>query len=245
MNNMNCLNIWQDRSSFLGAFPATSWHSHGSPVLLLGVSGRFELELRDGKKVVTSSAIVDAGVSHKVEPCNELMALFYLNTKSLDAHRMRIHYLAGSEYAIDVACTSLGDRRFLNLVHDFEFNELLRDSLPSIYSAVDERIQKSLRCFYQDKSQQSMKELAEKVGMSSSRYSHLFTESMGVSYRKYRQWSKLSCFYQQYAKTGNLTDAALLSGYSDSSHFSNSFKNIFGVAPSQILNKHIDLNIYF
>ncbi len=243
----NRLNIWKDRSSFLGCFPAADWHSHGSPVLLVGISGSFEIEFRGGQRFSCGSAFVDSDVSHRVWAGDELMALFYINPRSTDALRIRTHYLIGDDFAIDVVRLNVSDRRFSSYVStfDFRFDELLIDSLPREFTPVDSRIEKSLRWLHQSDRSLPLKTVAEKIDLSCSRYSRLFSESMGVSFRKYRQWSQLSQFYSCYRSVGNLTDAALLSGYTDSSHLSNAFKNIFGVSPSKILRNDTELTVNY
>lgn len=243
MSSGNIVNIWKDRSSFLGFFPATGWHSHGAPVLLIGVSGTFELEFRNGEKVCCRSAIVDSGVEHKVVATDELMALFYVNSRSLEALCIRNHYLAGSGYIADVANQKLTEHTFNSVIHDFDLSNLLIDALPPVDSSIDRRIEQSLKWLHIDDRSLPLDQVAERSDLSCSYYSHLFTQNMGVSFRKYRQWSQLSQFYEHYKQVGNFTDAALLSGFSDSSHLSNTFRKIFGVPPSKIIRSNTTLNI--
>jgi len=245
MNNQ--LNIFQDRSSFLGNFPITDWHTHGAPVLLISVSGPFVLEFRNGDRAFCHSAVINSGLAHKVDPCGEQIALFYLDSKSHDAHRVRNYYLSNKNFEINIAKKNIRKRHLDRIVRDFHVESLLTTTLPNCNRSrdhlIDHRIEKSLPYIHKDAYLASQEEVATKAGLSISHYSHLFSESMGISFRQYRQWSQLSQFYRHYEQVGNFTDAALLCGFFDSSHFSNTFKKVFGVSPSNILNKNTALEI--
>lgn len=56
----NTLVAGADRALYRGALAATGWHAHAAPVLLLGLSGPFALELAGGRGSCRS-ALVDEG----------------------------------------------------------------------------------------------------------------------------------------------------------------------------------------
>ena len=60
----NTLTLGTDRALYVGEIPATGWHFHASPVLLMGLSGRFALRWSEGLTENCHSALVDAGVEH-------------------------------------------------------------------------------------------------------------------------------------------------------------------------------------
>lgn len=77
-------------------------------------------------------------------------------------------------------------------------------------------------------------DLAAGIGLSSSRFLHLFKEETGVSFRNYRTWRRARGFLPHANRTGSLTDVALSLGYPDSSHFSHSIRKTFGLKPRSI-----------
>lgn len=77
-------------------------------------------------------------------------------------------------------------------------------------------------------------DLAKMVGLSSSRFLHLFKEQTGVSFRDYRMWRRARAFLLFANHSDRLTDVALNLGYPDSSHFSHSIRKIFGLNPKSI-----------
>ncbi|MXW72878.1 MAG: helix-turn-helix transcriptional regulator [Acidimicrobiaceae bacterium] len=75
-------------------------------------------------------------------------------------------------------------------------------------------------------------ELLEKVMLSPGRFSHLFTEEVGISLRSYQKWRKIREALRLLQRDDNLTAVAHLSGFSDSAHFSRTFSQTFGLIPT-------------
>jgi len=73
------------------------------------------------------------------------------------------------------------------------------------------------------------------VGLSGPRLQHLFKQTTGTTPRRYRIWARMHAAGIRLASGGSLTDAALDVGFSDSSHLSRSFRQLFGIAPSDAL----------
>lgn len=80
--------------------------------------------------------------------------------------------------------------------------------------------------------------LSAHVGLSYDRLSHLFVESMGLTLRTYHLWRKVhKAMYEMSPDTNlRLTDIALASGFTDSSHMCKSFYYSHGAPPSYFLN---------
>lgn len=71
------------------------------------------------------------------------------------------------------------------------------------------------------------------AGLSFSRFLHLFKSEVGVTFRCFRAWKRARSFLA-YVKLQNLTDVALKIGYPDSTHFSHSIRNVYGLTPKDI-----------
>lgn len=82
----------------------------------------------------------------------------------------------------------------------------------------------------------SAEALAGWTSLSESRAQHLFKEETGVSYMQYLKWLRITEAIKYACVSGSsLTEAAHAAGFSDSSHFSRMFKDMFGLTPSSIL----------
>lgn len=76
---------------------------------------------------------------------------------------------------------------------------------------------------------------AREVGLSFSRFVHLFKTQIGLSFRAFCAWKRARALLPFVATAHNLTDLALQIGYPDSTHFSHSIRRIYGLRPRDIV----------
>ncbi len=81
-------------------------------------------------------------------------------------------------------------------------------------------------------------DLAHRVGLSTSRLTHLFSRQVGLPLRRYVLWRRLIAAVGEVAAGADLTTAAYAAGFSDSAHLTRTCREIFGLAPSA-LSRHI------
>jgi AraC-like DNA-binding protein len=77
--------------------------------------------------------------------------------------------------------------------------------------------------------------LAAVVGLSTSRFLHLFRINTGTSYRRYVLWLRMLRAAEVLRHGGSLTAAAAGAGFASPSHFSDAFLAMFGLRPRQLL----------
>jgi AraC-like DNA-binding protein len=75
---------------------------------------------------------------------------------------------------------------------------------------------------------------AGRIGVSTSRFLHLFKENTDISFRSARMWKRARRFMDHANRDDSLTEVALDLGYPDSSHFSHSIRACFGLQPRSI-----------
>jgi AraC-like DNA-binding protein len=80
----------------------------------------------------------------------------------------------------------------------------------------------------------SLQELADIAGLSSTRFTHAFTESVGVPVRTYLLWRKLQQAVIGIALGQPLAKVALDAGFADAAHMSRTFRRMFGTTPSEL-----------
>jgi AraC-like DNA-binding protein len=71
------------------------------------------------------------------------------------------------------------------------------------------------------------------VFLSPTRFSHLFKQETGVTFRKFIQHRKLVTALKSMHQHGNLTDVAFDGGFADQPHFTKTFRSSFGIRPSK------------
>lgn len=77
--------------------------------------------------------------------------------------------------------------------------------------------------------------MSASVGLSPSRFQHLFRQATGVAYRRFRIWARLRAALARSFAGATLTEAALDAGFASAAHFSSSFRAMFGMSPTQLL----------
>ena len=133
--------------------------------------------------------------------------------------------------------TQLGDPASLTAarVEPWVTRTLLWDRRPS---PIDDRIKRVLRALpirLADAEAVSMDAVAASVGLSPSRFIHLFTRSVGVPLRPYVLWLRLQCGARELALGKSVAEAAHAAGFSDAAHFTRTFRRMLGATPRQIL----------
>lgn len=253
----NTLTAGLDRTLYIGELPATDWHRHASPVLLVGLSGRFALRLGGGEVVSCHSALVDMGVDHVFDPCGERVAITYLEPDSPEARRLRGTFRQQGPIIFDPAVSVVARSTFERHLQNFDLQSLLIPCLRKLASpgmekwrdlllegdlssplehGLDARVMHSLRSIRSTRDAPVERDmLARGVHLSASRFNHLFRSEMGVSFRDYRVWTQVRLAILGFRPNGSLTDAALNGAFSDSSHFSRIFRQTFGMTPSSVL----------
>jgi AraC family transcriptional regulator, arabinose operon regulatory protein len=81
----------------------------------------------------------------------------------------------------------------------------------------------------------SISALAEELGLSPSRLSHLFTSQMGLPLRAYLLWAKVHSTAKLIAQGLRLTEITHMAGFADQAHMRRVFFDLFGAPPTHFL----------
>lgn len=82
----------------------------------------------------------------------------------------------------------------------------------------------------------SLSQLADGIGLSYDRMSHLFSQEVGLPLRSYQLWRKVKQVAWWLNSGRSLTELALAAGFSDSAHLSHTFQHFFGIRPSYLVD---------
>jgi len=75
---------------------------------------------------------------------------------------------------------------------------------------------------------------AAQAGLSFSRFLHLFKEQVGAPFRNVRTWKRARSLLHHVTSDSSLVYVALDIGYPDSTHFSHSIRQTYGLKPKDI-----------
>jgi AraC-like DNA-binding protein len=86
---------------------------------------------------------------------------------------------------------------------------------------------------------------ASELGLSPSHFLRLFAEETGTTFRRYQQWARLLQAAKGMLAGHDLTRCAVDAGFASLSHYTDTFRRTFGIAPSAALVKssvrlHVD-----
>ncbi|MDF3822031.1 AraC family transcriptional regulator [Leptospira sp. 96542] len=90
-----------------------------------------------------------------------------------------------------------------------------------------------------------MKEIGKDFSISEDRLIRLFKEQMGIPLRRYLLWVRLLRTARLLKEGMNITEAAHSAGFSDSAHFSRTFKENFGFVPSLFFGHLRSMDVRF
>lgn len=211
--------------------PDTDWHAHGASILLVAGAGPMRVAVAGGSTVSFTSAVVDAGVQHRLMSGGQPFLSVHVEGPSPLARHLRRRFLQGRAMVTDVlpstACGGAMDDAFGldDVLGLFPFRD---DEVASL----DPRI---AACLEDAAGSESLGSTASRLGLSESRFSHLFRSETGASFRHYRSWLQARTFVRTLRPGRTLTTHALDTGFYDSSHLSNSFRKLVGLSPRALL----------
>lgn len=83
----------------------------------------------------------------------------------------------------------------------------------------------------------SLRQIAASTDLSPSRFGHLFTESVGIPFRRYVLWLRLQRAAGALLTGETIASATYDAGFADAAHLSRTFRRMFGTSPSEIADR--------
>jgi AraC-like DNA-binding protein len=81
----------------------------------------------------------------------------------------------------------------------------------------------------------SLERAAALVHLSPDRFAHLFKEQLGLPFRHYMLWRKLTRAMLAIGRQSSIADAAHASDFADAAHLTRTFHQMFGIPPSVLM----------
>jgi AraC-like DNA-binding protein len=235
-------------SVFVGALQRNAAHSHSVPVLLTGICGAFDLRIADGSWQRCGAAVVPAGTTYAFDMRGDPLAVVYLEPDEAGVTSLVPLVVGGREHG-GALLGEAGARGVMRELYEDQGSALwaeaaLRDVLRfagqrarAAPTGIDPRIARIVRRLQRDGGgTRGAAEAAAGVGLSASRFQHLFTAETGVPYRRYRGWQRMLAAIREVSRGTSLTLAAHAAGYADQAHFAHEFRKRFGATASPSLS---------
>ncbi|MDX5297779.1 MAG: AraC family transcriptional regulator [Gammaproteobacteria bacterium] len=237
MSTGNLIKLAHDRALYQGHLANTAWHRHGAPVLLVGLGRGFRVHLADGRVEHAQSALLDANQAHILESNGEPVASLFLEPDAPETQALRHTYLNREACVFDLVPAPTTGSRLERRIQSLDLETVLARSLRNTHhKPLDARIVQTLKALRSAPGIRPVRsQLAAQAGLSASRFNHLFSEQMGICFRRYRLWAQVRAGLMHLRPHARLTDLAHDTGFADSAHFSRTFRDLFGLPPSAVL----------
>ena len=191
--------------------------------------------------------ILDGRTDHTFRSNNGYHALILVDHTSLLGRNLKRHYLSGKSpyFILPDSLTSLLAQQLLSIPDSELTPQAYQDVWHQILSLLglahcathhamtDRRIINILAHMKSSNEfQPSIKELAEKISLSSSRLSHIFSQQTDSTLKSYLLFKQLLKALSLIADGYSVTDAALDAGFDSPSHLSATCRRLMGIQPS-------------
>ncbi|KQO55295.1 AraC family transcriptional regulator [Methylobacterium sp. Leaf87] len=228
---------------FAGPLAYNASHQHGAPVYLAGLYGRFRIRFPDTDWITCRTAFVPAGLAHELDCGGDPLAMLYLEPEV--SPQALTGLMRGACSIVGARVGAGGEINALRALYEDReacawagaaLADLARFSLRRADETLDRRIAAIVsRLGTHPHPELSAGTLACSVGLSSSRLQHLFTQEIGVPFRRYRAWLRMRRAIATIVAGANFTGAAHAAGFADQAHFANAFRRTFGAPASRSL----------
>lgn len=218
------------------------FHSHHAIQISLALGGWFQLDTQDAH--VRSEVAAVSADTHHVINAEGLTGIVFIEPES-EAGRAITRRLFAEQELVAIETKIIGDFRerlvAASTAQDDRVLIALGRELVSAMSAgalasdADPRIRKVIDWAAEQVDQPiSLSDALAVGGLSASRLRHLFVEQTGLPFKTYLLWLRLTRAVEVVAGGASLTQAAHEAGFSDSAHFSRTFRRMFGVPPAAL-----------
>ena len=242
-----------ERVAYAGLLVVPTRRSFGCHTLYAALHAPLRLTVAGTTWETPGIAVVPPYTPHQVSTADRMIGVLMIEPESIDAARLP-QWLQPGASPVPAAGRPVGERvceTFRRLVRgDFGrdltgvdidllfFGRMLeRRTLDARVAAIASRI------VQQPYAQLSAEQAAQLAGLSFSRFLHLFRAEVGATYRGFRAWKRARSFLHYANGTPSLTALALEIGYPDSTHFSHSIRQVYGLRPRDIFAGSRDLAI--
>ena len=236
---------WGARALYVGPGFGLSPHRNAVAVLAMGLDGALEVA-EDARDPGTGfyrcrTALIEPNQLHFLRISGADCAFLYLDALSRDLTSLRRRCLRpGPTVSMDLD----GEDDLIALLAGMRrSDEGWRSASPSLSAVLgferppaDKRIASAVDGLLSSPAlEANTATLAARAGLSVSRFQHIFKATTGVTVRRFRIWARMRRAIAMAVAGATITHAALEAGFSSPAHFSAAFREMFGMAPTQLL----------
>jgi AraC-like DNA-binding protein len=244
-----------ERVAYAGLLGMPTRRSFGCHTLYASLNSPLRVPVGDDSWETAGIAVVPPYLPHQVATDDRMIGVLMIEPESIDDARLP-RFLkpgvpqAGAQPAAYEVAGRVRDS-FLRLVRGDYGRDLTGVDIDLLFfgcvlerRSIDRRIAAIVaRIARQPHEPLSAEQAAQLAGLSFARFLHLFRAEVVATYRGFRAWKRARSFLHYANGTPSLTELALEIGYPDSTHFSHSIRQVYGLRPRDIFAGSRDLAI--
>ena len=243
--------LGRDRVAYAGLLGEPTVRSFGCLTVYSALASPLRIDAQGSGFQAAGMAIVPPYVPHRVSTRDRMIGVLMIEPESVDPDGLPRWLAAAQACEVTEPVAARTRDSFLGLLRGDYGRDLTgvdTDQLflgrPLAPRALDPRIAAIVaRICSCPHGQLSAEESARIAGLSFSRFLHLFRAEVGATFRGFRAWKRARSFLRYANGTPSLADLALEIGYPDSTHFSHSIRQVYGLRPKDIFAGSRDLAI--
>ncbi|TGJ98393.1 AraC family transcriptional regulator [Leptospira langatensis] len=234
--------LWTTRVLFATNRMQTEFHEHYAASLAIALNSPIHIETETSKDDY-SVALVGPNTYHRTLSPGKEMVVLLIDPETYEYGSISDFGKPGEVRKLDPSpflplMERLWDLYYGN-INDSDAWELQLDMLRCVFPFrkkernIDDRIRKiahKIRTELPDSIR--MREIGKDFSISEDRLIRLFKENLGIPLRRYLLWVRILAASRFLMEGMNITEAAHSAGFSDSAHFTRTFKENFGFVPS-------------
>ena len=241
-----------DKISMLTDSMDASSHSHGMMQFFVCLKDSLNIKVK-GKKIDCTCILVNKNIKHSFKTENQICFTSVIEPTS--SFGMELNTLLGDkDYFIpEENQTAQIQMSLTPMLENFskESYEKLMTAISECFgwnqskNSLDDRIVNLLdmlaHCSCDD---HSIEEYADKLCLSPSRLSHLFSEEVGIPLKKYLSLHQLERAFENILNGESITEAAMEAGFDSPSHFAFTVKRMMGLPARNTVKNSEFLKVY-
>ena len=234
--------VWPAAMIVWGPGSTSARHSHHCIQLVMVLQGKLRIRSGTGDPWRTrGAALVRPDANHEVDARGRTLLIGFVDPES-ELGTVLMERIKGDISPVPATQVeqwrlSLGSKLTPMRVERWVRQYLLNGRKHAAIHPGVRRVLKYLRENLGKGTDVSLKALAEVSGVSASRLTHVFTESVGVPVRPYILWLRLQRACYDLMNGATATEAAQIAGFSDSAHQTRTFRRMLGTTPTELLNR--------
>ena len=220
-------------------------HAHHALQIVIAIEGEVSLRSGAGPWRSGRGAIVRQDAEHSYNGNGTRGAMLFVDPESAEGAWLRTALTEDITWLPDArldACVSSLRTFSEQPFESMDVGEVIRHCVRSLSAGapparrLDARVTNVLTAIREsDDLRMSVDDAAVRGFLSPSRFAHLFKQQVGLPFRRYMLWRKLTRGMLAIGKEGTIAAAAHASDFADAAHMTRTFYQMFGIAPSVMM----------